>query len=120
VVVSIPTSLIIAVLTVIIMVAFNFFTTSVAFVFFFIALIFYCVNNIILAITWSCIIQKTELIFITLIGTVAVGAIGLINVYYTDYDSDYTNPTSNIYVLGGFVCLLPPACMVSLLERMVS
>lgn len=36
----------------------------------------------------------------------------------TDY-SDPLNPTSDYSVLGGILCLFPPTCIASILDRMV-
>ena len=63
---------------------------------------------------------KTDFVFLALFGTVALGAIGVVNIVTTDYVSDPLNPQSNLAPLSGIICLIPPACVVTMLERMVS
>lgn len=100
--------------------AFNFFPSVGAYPFFFVTVLVYCVNNILIGICWSSIIQRPEAIVAVLFGTTALGAAGLFNLYYTDYTTNPLHPSSNLAALGGIICLLPPAAMVTTLERMVS
>ncbi|XP_067940214.1 cholesterol transporter ABCA5-like isoform X2 [Watersipora subatra] len=116
-VVNLPLSFVICCAGVLILALFNFFSTSLAYVYFFFALLIYAMNSILIGICWSAVLPKTEYIFVTIFGTVALGAIGLVNMIWTDYLTDPWQPQSPL-VIGGIICLIPPAGFASILERM--
>ena len=117
---NLPQALIVAVASVVILAAFSFFNSAPAYVFLFVAVLVYCLNNILVGICFSSLLNEPQGVFLVLFGTVGLGAVGLINLYTTDYITDPSYPSSNLAPLGGIICLIPPAAMLSILERMVS